>query len=200
MEISVVLPCGCVQTNFTNGSGHIINQAMPYLIDGHNLIPKVPGMSLKSIDDEIHLIQTLQDFCRHSGKNVEVYFDNAPVGVARVQKHGRVKAHFIRAGRTADDAIISRLRNLGRAAKNWHVVSSDRQVIAAARSLQAQVISSERFAQALLPADPEDHPDPGIDTDVLLDPAEVEAWLDLFERGIEPETPDRHADESDQKR
>ena len=156
---------------------------MPYLIDGHNLIPKLPGLSLKSIDDEIQLIKWLQEFCRKSGKNVEIYFDNAPPGQAGTQGYGRVKAHFIRAGRTADEAIISRLRSLGRGAKNWRVVSSDRQVAAAARSFQAQVISSESFAGTMLAAAPEDRVDPGVETDLSLDPAEVDAWLDLFKNG-----------------
>ena len=153
---------------------------MPYLIDGHNLIPKLPGLSLKSMDDEIQLIQRLQEYCRQSGKSVEIYFDNAAPGQAGTQSHGRVKAHFIRAGRTADEAIITRLRSLGRAAKNWQVVSSDRQVAAAARSFQAQVISSEAFANAMLAAAPEDRVDPGAETGLPLDPAEVERWMKLF--------------------
>ena len=28
---------------------------MPYIIDGHNLIPNVPGLDLNKIDDEIQL-------------------------------------------------------------------------------------------------------------------------------------------------
>ena len=37
---------------------------MPYLIDGHNLIPKVRGLSLQSMDDEMELVELLQEFCR----------------------------------------------------------------------------------------------------------------------------------------
>jgi predicted RNA-binding protein with PIN domain len=155
---------------------------MPYLIDGHNLIPKVPGLSLKAMDDEIQLIQRLQVFCRDAGKNVEVYFDNAPVGQSGTQTYGRVKAHFVRSGRTADHAILSRLQSLGRGAQNWHVVSSDRQVAAAARACQAQVISSETFARSLAFNGPEELADPGVKADISLDENEVEAWLDLFER------------------
>ena len=36
---------------------------MPYLIDGHNLIPKL-GLRLESLDDEMELIAILQEFCR----------------------------------------------------------------------------------------------------------------------------------------
>jgi predicted RNA-binding protein with PIN domain len=156
---------------------------MPYLIDGHNLIPKVPGLSLESLDDEIQLIQYLQGFCRRSGKKAEVYFDNAPPGQTRMQNYGRVKAHFVRAGRTADEAIIARLRNLGREARNWRVVSSDRQVVATARSFHAQVISSDEFARALTMVESEDHPDPSVDADLSIDSAEIDEWLRLFGDG-----------------
>ncbi|MBP1702274.1 MAG: hypothetical protein H6Q38_1381, partial [Chloroflexi bacterium] len=37
---------------------------MPYIVDGHNLIPKIPGLSLRAIDDEMQLIELLQEFCR----------------------------------------------------------------------------------------------------------------------------------------
>jgi len=156
---------------------------MPYLIDGHNLIPKIPGLSLKSVDDEIQLIQYLQDFCRQSGKKVEVYFDNAPAGQAGTRSFGQVKAHFIRAGRTADDAIIARLRRLKRGAKNWQVVSSDRQVAAAARSVYAKVISSDEFAGFLLVSESEDRSDPGESSDLVLDSDDIDAWLALFRDG-----------------
>ena len=36
---------------------------MPYLIDGHNLIPKL-GLRLDSVDDEMELVAILQEFCR----------------------------------------------------------------------------------------------------------------------------------------
>ena len=158
----------------------IINQAMPYLIDGHNLIPKLPGLSLKSLDDEIQLIERLQEYCRKSGKKAEVYFDNAAPGQAGTQVFGRVKAHFISAGRTADDAIIARLRSMRREARNWQVVSSDRQVAAAARSFHAQVISSDTFARTMQLTESEGIADPGVEADPALNPDEVEAWLDLF--------------------
>lgn len=156
---------------------------MPYLIDGHNLIPKIPGLSLRLMDDEIELIQKLQEYCRRSGKRVEVYFDNAPVGQARTQSYGSVKAHFVRSGRTADDAIVSRLRNLGRSAQNWTVVSSDRQVQSAARATHAKVISSDEFVGFLLTAELEESSDQGTDVDLSLSSSEIDEWLKLFDDG-----------------
>ena len=95
---------------------------MPYLIDGHNLIPKL-GLRLDSPDDEMELVGILQEFCRLRRREVEVYFDGAPVGQASIKKFGIVTAHFVRLGTTADSAIKIRLEKLGRAARNWIVVS-----------------------------------------------------------------------------
>ncbi len=120
---------------------------MPYLIDGHNLIPKVPGLSLQEMDDEQHLLEMLQEFCRRQRKQVEVFFDNAPPGGVRARNLGSVTARFVRQGTTADDAIRKRLANLGRAARNWTVVSSDQAVQAEARAVQAQPMPSESFAR-----------------------------------------------------
>ncbi len=123
---------------------------MPYLIDGHNLIPKTPGLSLSAVDDEIQLVELVRSFCLKRRKKAEVFFDKAPAGEARQQNFGPVTAHFIRQGRTADDAIRDWLAKLGRNARNWSVVTSDHAVQAAAREVHAQVISSESFAQELL--------------------------------------------------
>ena len=47
---------------------------MPYLIDGHNLIPKF-GLRLDSVNDEMELVSILQEFARLKRQKVEVYFD-----------------------------------------------------------------------------------------------------------------------------
>lgn len=148
---------------------------MPYLIDGHNLIPKL-GLRLDSIDDEMGLIAILQEFCRVEQRQAEVFFDGAPGAQAGTRRQGRVTAHFVRLGATADDAIQNRLKRLGKSAKNWTVVSSDRQVQANARAAHAEVLSSDSFAGMLKHArarKPEG--------DQTLSPKEVEDWLKLFE-------------------
>ena len=119
---------------------------MPFLIDGHNLIPHV-GLRLDSLDDELELIRLLQEYCRLSRSQAEVYFDNAPAGQPSKQKHGMVTAHFVRKPLIADEAIRQRIEKLGAAAKNWTVVSSDRRVQAEARAAKAKVISSDEFAR-----------------------------------------------------
>ena len=151
---------------------------MPYLIDGHNLIPKL-GLHLDSVDDEMELISFLQDFCRLERRQVEVFFDGAPASQAGTRKLGLVTAHFVRQGTTADDAIRDRLKRLGRGAKNWTVVSSDRQVQANARAAHAEVTSSDSFAGTLKHAR-NSAPKPTSDGKVSAE--EVEEWLKLFDR------------------
>jgi len=149
---------------------------MPYLIDGHNLIPKF-GLRLDSADDEMELVSILQEFARLKQQQVEVYFDGAPIGSAGTRKLGTVRAHFIRLGHTADSAIRARLDNMGKAAKNWVVVSSDREVQSSARVNQAQFISSEEFVK--LTRKLVQSPKAG-GRDKKLSEKEVEEWLKLF--------------------
>ncbi len=121
---------------------------MPYLIDGHNLIPKL-GIRLDSVDDEMELAAALQDFARRERRSIEVYFDGAPAGSAGERRFGRVTAHFVRLGWTADAAIKARLSRLAGAARNWIVVSSDHAVQAAARAAHARSLPAEEFARQL---------------------------------------------------
>jgi hypothetical protein len=119
---------------------------MPYIIDGHNLIPKI-GLSLRSFEDENELIKLLQEFCRLKRAKVEVYFDGAPPGQSGTRKLGSVTAHFVRDRSSADDAIRARLQKLARDAQNWIVVSSDQQVQSDSRAVRARVLDSAVFAQ-----------------------------------------------------
>ena len=150
---------------------------MPYLIDGHNLIPKL-GLRLDSLDDEDQLIPRLQEFCRLRRTKVEVFFDGAPAGQASTRNAGAVTAHFIRKGSSADTAIEGRLARLGKVAKNWTVVSSDRRVQGAAGAAHASVLSSEDFAREMSKAQALGSSRPK--HDATLAPDEVEEWLDIF--------------------
>ncbi len=153
---------------------------MPYLIDGHNLIPKIPGLSLRIIDDEERLMEFLQAFGSARRQRMEVFFDNAPPGHARQQKRGWVTAHFVRSGQTADDAILRRLRQLGKDASNWTVVSSDHQVQHGARQLRATAVSSENFYRFVEYSMNEP---PASESQPSLSPDEVEEWLRMFSSG-----------------
>lgn len=150
---------------------------MPYLIDGHNLIPKI-GLRLDSLNDEMELVAILQEFARLKRQQVEVYFDGAPAPHAGTRSLGTIRAHFIRLGQTADNAIRDRLNKMGKSAKNLIVVSSDREVQNAARSHQAQFVSAEEFVK-LLKAAMTSMPKTSAD-DKKLPAHEVDEWLQLF--------------------
>jgi predicted RNA-binding protein with PIN domain len=151
--------------------------SMRYLIDGHNLIPKV-GLHLDSVDDESELISRLQEFCRLRRAQVEVFFDGAPPGRAATHRAGSVSAHFVRKGSSADAAIEVRLAQLGKTAKNWFVVSSDGRVQHAARAVHAGALSSEDFALEMSKV--QVNPAGSAKQEAVLGPQEVEEWLDFF--------------------
>ena len=127
----------------------------------------------------MELVAILQEFCRLERRQVEVFFDGAPAPQAGTRKLGAVTAHFVRLGTTADDAIRNRLKKLGKSAKNWTVVSSDRQVQADARAAHAEVTSSDSFAGMLKQAR---NAAPKPNSDRKISPQEVDEWLKLFER------------------
>ncbi|MEW6505428.1 MAG: NYN domain-containing protein [Chloroflexota bacterium] len=152
---------------------------MPYLIDGHNLIPHIGGMRLDNPNDEQRLIRLLQVFASTRQQKIEVFFDCAMLGKAGPQTFGQVTAHFVVRSSTADAAISARLRQLGKSASGWTVVSSDREVQAAARQSGARIVSSEEFAAQLINSQRRSHegeekPRPSA--------AEVNEMLDLFKK------------------
>ncbi len=154
---------------------------MPVIIDGHNLIPHISGLSLTHLDDEQELIRLLQEYARLSRKQVEVYFDNAQPGQSGMRKYGTLAVHFVRAGLAADEAIRSRLEKLGRAARNWLVVSSDQRVQTYARSMHALVKSSPAFAEEMRTVMRQSSKASGSHQEAGLDENEVAQWLEIFE-------------------
>ncbi|MEN9562215.1 MAG: hypothetical protein RIR73_459 [Chloroflexota bacterium] len=152
---------------------------MPFLIDGHNLIPKL-GLHLDEPDDELELVRLLQDFARIRRQQVEVYFDGAPAGQAGMRKLGRIKAHFVRLGQSADAAIRKRLETMGKEAKNWVVVSSDHEVQSAAKIHQAGFIRSEEFVRQIRSAFTTDTKK--INESPNISAQEVAEWMKLFDK------------------
>lgn len=153
---------------------------MHFIVDGHNLIPKIPGMSLQQEEDEMALIHALQIFCRVHRQTVEVYFDRAAHGHAGTRRFGTITAHFVRQGAIADEAIIQRLRKMGKNAAEWTVVSSDRRIQVEARALRAHVLSSEAFAQQVAGAALQEQRNPGEGGKGKMSDAEMGEWLRLF--------------------
>jgi uncharacterized protein len=152
---------------------------MIYIVDGHNLIPKLPGLSLEAVDDELRLIERLQVFCRIQRASIQVFFDRAPAGFSGARSFGSVRAHFVPVGTIADDAIARHLQRLGKNARTQTLVSSDRRVMAEGRSVGAQVISSEAFASLILVAEAKAAETTRTE-DKRLSAGEVDEWLELF--------------------
>ena len=151
---------------------------MPIIIDGHNLIPNIPGINLRDLDDEQKLIDLLQEYARVSQDTLEVYFDRAPLGQAKTKQKGRVKVIFVTEKTIADERIIKRIRTLGKEASNWVVVTSDRRIQADAKESRAKSMSSEEFAQKL--AKTLDEERTRRSSDQTMSDSELESWMKLF--------------------
>lgn len=153
---------------------------MMILIDGHNLIGKLPGLRLSDDEDEMSLIELLQVYGRVKQRDVSVFFDGAAPGFARRKRFNRVTAVFVERGTPADDAIIRYLLQAGKKARNLAVVTSDHRIQAQARAVQAKVIPSEAFVDQLLEARRTAMDQSG-PSQTALSSAEVEEWLQLFQ-------------------
>jgi hypothetical protein len=153
---------------------------MPLLIDGHNLIGRLPDLRLDDPEDEAKLVARVRTYCARTGKPATVVFDQGlPGGRSRELTKGGVEVVFASAGRTADGILRERIRQ----ARDPHaltVVSSDSRIVAAAQARGAQVMRAEEFAARLgaLQAAP-------VEQDVQLSAEEVEEWLRVFGIGEE---------------
>lgn len=154
---------------------------MTYMIDGHNLIGKLPDMSLDDPNDEALLVQKLAGFCARTGKTCLVVFDHGlPGGSSRMSTRS-VQVVFASGRSTADRVMMERIYKIPDA-RGWVVVSSDRDVLGVARAQRMGTLHSEEFAR-LLEAPPPKVVDAGEASDVKLSEAEVDEWLDVFGNG-----------------
>jgi len=124
-------------------------KTMPFLIDGHNLIPHIRGLSLSQLDDELALIDLLNRYFKKERRNATIFFDRAAPGGGQEIRRGFVTAHFTRSPLNADQAIRNAVRGLGRSAANYTVITSDNEVADNAQRSGARVLSSAEFAQKL---------------------------------------------------
>jgi len=150
---------------------------MSILVDGHNLIGKLPDLRLDDPDDEAKLIIRLQAYRAHTGKKLVVYFD--PGGAYRSPARWRQGGITIRcagSGQRADDLMMRDIRR-HRNPRELTVVTSDRAIQEVARRHGARVIDSAAFA-----ADLSRPPKTGVEDDRQrpLSQAEIEEWLAIF--------------------
>ncbi|MBK6326458.1 MAG: NYN domain-containing protein [Chloroflexi bacterium] len=171
---------------------------MHYIIDGHNLIGKMPDISLEDPDDEMRLVLRLKSWLAESKqRQVTLFFDGGvPGGHLNRLSSRNLQVIFAPSGQTADSLIMRHLKKL----KNpggYTLVTSDREIMRAAQALRIRFLQSEQFIERMgfvfaepkkekdeerpLPVPPEKPADP------KLNDAEVQEWLDLF--GPVPERP-----------
>lgn len=149
---------------------------MPILIDGHNLIGRLPAISLHDPDDEEKLVRLLRSYRARTGKAISVVFDpGATFSLPQTRRGGGVEIVFAAHGSSADTVIARRVRR-SRNPQEWLVVTSDAELVNTVARLGARVLASDEFA-AELTAQQDTEAERA---DVSLSPDEVEAWLHLF--------------------
>ena len=154
----------------------MLQYPMPFLIDGHNLIGQMPDLSLADPDDEQKLIERLRAYLVKVSKKGTVIFDKGLPGGASKWSNSVLEVRFAPHPKKADEVIKERLKR-ERNPKGLTVVSSDNEVIAAARQAGASVLRSAEFAakMAARPAVPRKK-------EVGLSPEEVAAWEEEFKK------------------
>jgi predicted RNA-binding protein with PIN domain len=149
---------------------------VPILIDGHNLIGRLPSLSLQSSDDEEELVRLLQSYGARTGKAITVVFDPGVAYAPPVaRRYGGIEVVFAAQGSTADEAIIRRVRH-SRDPHGWLVVTSDHELAATVKSLGARVQSADGFAELATASD--EAPDW---KDAPPSAQDVDWWLSVFE-------------------
>lgn len=152
---------------------------MHYLIDGHNLIARMPDISLTDPDDEVKLILRLRRWTAVSQKRqVTLFFDGGIPGGKNVKlSTPQVRVIFASTGQTADALIMSRLYKVKNPSE-YLLVTSDQQIIATATARKIKHLTADKFAQRLAPPQP-DTP-PVTDNAPVLSDTEVAEWLAAF--------------------
>ncbi|MBN1967224.1 MAG: NYN domain-containing protein [Anaerolineae bacterium] len=155
---------------------------MAYLIDGHNLIGRIPDLRLDDPNDEAKLVERLKRFASRTGKRCVVVFDRGlPGGLSRGLSSGGVQVVFAHGGTTADAIILERIHD-ARDPGQWVVVSADREIVEEAARRRMRVMPPGEFAAALdAPAAVPDDADPN----PRVSPEDVEKWL--WEFGVKPD-------------
>ena len=156
---------------------------MRYLIDGHNLIGKLPDVSLSDPDDEQKLIERLHVYAQRIRRPVAVVFDPGSSYVPPQRSpYGDVKVSFAKRGRSADQMIVNRVRR-ARNPREITVVTSDRALAGRVSAEGATVMRAEEFVRLMQPAEPtreEQEMEAEARAHVHVSSDEVEEWLRVF--------------------
>ena len=161
------------------------------LIDGHNLIGQMPGMSLADFDDEQKLLTNLRTYvARHLRKKssgnaarVVVVFDSGtPGGKSQALSGGGVEAIFAADKHTtADRVLVERIREIKRP-QEWTLVSGDRTIQQEAARYHMRIVESADFARTLASPEAPLKPSPSDTSDKPEREDDVKGWLDRFKK------------------
>ena len=158
----------------TREKGNIIgrslhNAAMPIIVDGNNLLHRLPTTSRSRAEVRRLVLETT----RHERIAIVVVFDGPPpTGSPSEESLGSVTVVY--AGKAvADDVIIGRLPT-GRAASQWAVVTDDRGLAERARRRGATVRGLSEW-QRRRPPTPK-----RVTREPKLSSHEVQEWEDFF--------------------
>ncbi len=147
------------------------------LIDGHNLIGKLPDISLSDADDEQQLVEKIMRYRARTGRRVTIVFDSGGAyKPSATKRRGGLTVRYAPHGITADSLIIKQLRR-ERNPKEVLVITSDRAIQRAATQMGAQIMSSQAFADVLADLH---SPAATVADDVHLSDEEIDDWLSLF--------------------
>ena len=147
------------------------------LLDGHNLIGRLPGHSLEREEEGREAVLRLVGAAKGGGgERVTVVFDGDRPGSAKSSGFGGLTVVYSPAGKNADDEIVRRLGGVN--PKSVTVVTSDIGLAARVRAEGARVMRCEEFLSRL--SEPKSRH--GIEEKPEPSSTEVEDWLAEFEK------------------
>ena len=154
---------------------------MTILIDGHNLIGQMQDLQLDDPHDEAQLVARLKVYRSIVREPITVVFDAGEAHIPRQGlSGGGVEVVFATERASADDIIVARIARTAEP-RSVLVVSSDREIRAAARRAGARIMTSEDFAARM--AQPQ-RPRPGRRRAAVrerpLSAREVDEWMVIF--------------------
>ncbi len=160
---------------------------MQYLIDGHNLIAKLPDIELTDPNDEVKLVLKLRGWASvRRQRKVILYFDGGlPGGRERNISTSDVQVVFATQGKTADRLIIQHINRVKNPAE-YILVSSDQQIIKAAQARKMKFWRSQKFVKQMQQEKTDRQAKPAQDEDLetAVDPtisaAEVAEFMEMF--------------------
>lgn len=157
---------------------------MPYLIDGHNLIARLPDIDLADPNDEAKLVTKLKGLVAKKRGRMQctVIFDCGLPGGYSAMSTKSVQVIFAAVQHSDADRLLKLHIRRTRDPSNWTVVSSDQAVLDCARAHKMKWLTSAEFVDKIVDDRPEEDAR-GEEVDIQVSEAEVDEWLDLFGGG-----------------